>query len=366
MRRATSSYPARSHLTALPGWRVESARPGAVQDCCLVLAAASGLKAPVRLLDALLELPDPPAEVVIADGRPDRELSRVLREWSDLHPAPFALVYAACPPGWTRQRNIGVDIGTLDFIFFLDEGVIPLPGYFSETRRVFDRDRNRCVGAVAGVVIDEMLPAQPASWRLRRYIGLAPRTEPLLYHPSGSHAPRSFLKAYSGLRRIDLVPGCAAAFRREVFAGARFSCFFRECADGADDELSLRIGDRWTLLFCGEALVRRASPLPAAPPSFFLGRHALRNRLFVWKRHTARPAKRHVVQFWVNALLTATAAFASFLTRPWRVGPLGYAAGVVTEMVWGLFRPPSSEEPPPRREYLLDAYPRGAAAVRAD
>ena len=207
----------RTDMTTLSGWRAARSRLGALDDCCLVIATYNRHAEIVRLLDSLITLAGPPAEVVVVDGHPSRELGGILREWSSANPAPFELIYVESPSGLTRQRNVGVDISTREYVFFLDDDAVPLPGYFFETRRAFQGDYERRVGGIAGCVMNEMDRPVARRWQLRFALGLVPRLEPMIYHPSGTHTPRSLLKPFSGVRRIDVMPGCAWTFRREVF-----------------------------------------------------------------------------------------------------------------------------------------------------
>jgi GT2 family glycosyltransferase len=345
----------RTDMTTLSGWRAASSRSGALDDCCLVIPTYSRHVEIVRLLDALIALADVPAEVVVVDGHPSRELGRILREWSAANPAPFELIYVESPPGLTRQRNIGVDISTREYVFLLDDDAVPLPGYFSETRRVFEADHERRVGGIAGCVINEMERPVARRWQLRFALGLVPRLDPMIYHPSGTHTPRSLLKPFSGVRRIDVMPGCAWTFRREVFETERFSTFFQGYSQGEDLEMSLRVGRSWTILCCGDARILHLPGAHGRPVSYTRGRMEMRNRHFVWKRHSPTAAPRHVAAFWLDTFLLVAMDVAWFCVRPWKVQPLGHALGTIREMATCLAGPPRFEEPPACREYRLDA-----------
>jgi len=338
-----------------------------LEDCCLVVPTYDRHDEVVRLLDSVVALADPPAEVVIVDGHASRALGAVLREWREANPAPFELIYVESPPGLTRQRNVGVDMSSRDYVFFLDDDAVPLPGYFSEMRHVFLDDRERSIGAIAGCVINEMEKPLCRRWKLRLALGLVPRLEPMIYHPSGTHVPRSILRPFSGVRRVDVMPGCAWTFRREVFDSEKFSCFFQGYSQGEDLEMSLRVGRRWTIVCCGDARILHLPAPHGRPESYTRGRMEMRNRYFVWKRHTPRPALRHAVGFWADTIFLIAMDFAWFAARPWRVQPLGHAAGTVLEMLHCATRPPAFEEPPARREYVLAAsHERELAARRAE
>jgi GT2 family glycosyltransferase len=358
--RVFPAFVARRHITVLPGWRAGAARRADLRDCSVVVPTVGREAEILRLLDALAALPDTPAEVVIVDAEPAHQLGSQLLSWRARRAAPFVLAYVECGPGLTRQRNVGIDISTRDFVFFLDPDIIPLSGYFAAIRRLFDADRQGCVGGIAGVVMNEMSPQLRRRARLRRAIGLLPRREPLLYDPAGLYTPRNFLNPFSGPRRVDVLPCCAAAWRREVFAANRFSCYFRDESEGEDVELSLRVGRSWTLLCCGDARARRdAGPESAA--DYETGRARVRNRYFVWKRH-ARPATRHVMRFWVTTIAGAAVQLLSFCLRPSRAAALRNASGILAGVLSCLTDPPHFKEPPARREDALEVETRRLVA----
>jgi GT2 family glycosyltransferase len=340
-------------MTTLPGWRVPAAAPGALEDCCLVVPTYDRHDEVLRLLRNLLRIPDPPAEVVVVDGHPSRELGRILRDWTGVNPAPFDLVYVESPPGLTRQRNVGVDISSRDLVFFLDDDAVPLAGYFAEIRRAFAADRNQVVGGIAGCVLNEMDRPVARRWRLRFALRLVPRIPPMIYHPSGTHTPRGLLKPFTGLRPIDVMPGCAWTFRRDVFCLHRFSCFFQGYSQGEDLEMSLRVGKHWRFLCCGDARILHLPAAQGRPVSYTRGRMEMRNRHFIWKRHSPDAAPRHVAAFWLDTALLVAMDLAWFVARPWKLRPIGHAVGTIREMFDCLIRPPKFEEPPARREYVL-------------
>jgi GT2 family glycosyltransferase len=342
-------------MTTLKGWRAAARNGGGFCDCSLIVATCNRHDELLRLLASLREIPDVPGEVVIVDGCPTSDFSDRLRGWTQRHALPFDFIYVESPPGLTRQRNAGVDVSSRDYLFFLDDDAVPLPGYFAEMRRVFARDRDRRTGGLAGCVVNEMDKPLARRWRLRFALGIVPRIEPMIYYPSGTHVPRSLLKPFSGVRRVDVLPGCAWTFRRQVFDAERFSGFFQGYSQGEDLEMSLRVGRRWELLCCGDARIRHLPAERGRPVSFTRGRMEMRNRYFVWKRHTPRPASKHVVSFWLDTALLIGMDVAWFAVRPWRLHPLGHALGTVVEMFRCLARPPQYQEPPARREFRLES-----------
>jgi GT2 family glycosyltransferase len=355
MKRDIKRMTRRTHITALPGWRFTGTGRGTLGDCSLVVATYDRGVELMRLMNSLVSLPDQPGEVVIVDGHPTAAFSAALRYWAENNAVPFDICYVESPPGLTRQRNVGVDISSREYLFFLDDDAIPLNGYFEEMRRVFRDDREKKVGGLAGCVINEMDRPIPRRWRLRFALGLVPRMEPMVYCPSGTHTPRGLLKPFSGVRKIDVMPGCAWTFRREIFETDRFSCFFEGYSQGEDLEMSLRVGRRWVCLCCGDARILHLPGGGGRPASFKRGQMEMRNRYFIWKRHTPRPGFRHAAAFWLDTAFLVAMDVAWFCARPWRLEPLGHACGTLRELGRCLIRPPRFEEPPARREYVLES-----------
>lgn len=345
----------RTHMTKLPGWRSAGTGRGVLGRCSLVIATYNRHAEIFRLLDALLTIRDAPAEVVIVDGHPGRKLGAELAAWAYSCSAPFDCVYVESPPGLTRQRNVGVDVSTRPYVFFLDDDAVPLAGYFHEMARVFESDREQCIGAIAGCVANEMDRPLARRWQLRFALGIVPRIEPMIYYPSGTHVPRSVMKPFSGVRPIEVMPGCAWTFRREVFDTERFSCFFDGYAQGEDLEMSLRVGRRWQLVCCGDARILHLPAVHGRPVSYTRGVMEMRNRYFVWKRHTPRPALRYAIRFWADTALLVAMDLAWFCARPWKAQPLGHALGTLRELWCCLWRASEFQEPPARREYVLAA-----------
>ncbi len=339
-------------LVALPGWRAPCAGGAGVEGCSLVIPTFERPRETLALLAHLAALPDRPVEVVVVDGSPGGDLDVALRQWSATLALPFALVYVRALRGLTRQRNAGIDISSGRYIFFLDDDAVPQPGYFAAVARVFER--NPAVGGVGGAIVNQMDRPLNRRWRLRRVLGLAPPVEPDTWHASGTSVPRALLKPFSGTRPVDLLPGCALAFRREVLQRCRFSEFFDGYAQGEDLEMSLRVGRHWKLLSCGEARVEHRTAPGGRPGSFSKGRMEARNRYFIWKRHAAGAGALDRARFWADLVFLVAMDAGWFCLRPWRGGPLAHGLGVACGAAGCLLTPPRYTEPPARQRYYVD------------
>jgi GT2 family glycosyltransferase len=337
----------------LPGWHIPAKASGAFADCSLILATYKRPDEVISLVKALAQRSDVPAEIVIADGCPEMNLGQRLASWMTGDVAPFDLVYVRCPAGLTRQRNIGIDLSTRQYVFFLDDDALPLDNYFREIRRTFSDDSERKIGAVGGSVINELDRPISGRWKLRLALGIVPKVQPMTYAPCGTSTPKGLLRRFSGVRQVDVLPGCAFAFRREVLEQHRFSSFFDGYSQGEDLEMSLRVARDWTVVCCGDAEVLHHPATAGRPPSFAKGRMEVRNRFFIWKRH--RPATRAIdrLRFWLDIALLIIFDILHWLRRPWRGSHLSHAAGLLRGACQCVFAPPCFPEPPAHKEYSL-------------
>ncbi len=350
----------RHHLV---GWRKTAARPQALPDCALIVPTYRRCQELLRLLNAMTEIAHVPAEFLVIDGSPGDEVNRALQTWAMKQDLLFDLIYLRSPAGLTRQRNVGVELCEKEFIFFLDDDCVPEPDYFTAIRQVFLDDKNGEVGAVRGFIINGIDQPITPLWRLRHALKIVPRGEPGQYHHCGTSGTWNGVKPFSGTRPIDLLAGGAAAYRRTVFSQHRFSEFFGGYAQGEDFEMSLRLRRDWKLLLCGNALVDHREASRGRPPGFARGRMVVRNRYFIWKRHSPKPGLLNGVRFWMDHALTILFYSGCFLVRPWRPYYLTYMIGTAFGLVELLIFPPEYSEPPVRREYTFRLHKLNRALV---
>lgn len=342
------------NLTPLAGWRVHGHPVQAFEDCCLIVATYRRPEDIERQMLALRDLPDVPAEVVIVDGASDRETEKTLLDLTARFSFPFELTYVRSPKGLTRQRNVGIDVSTRQYVFFLDDDALPQAGYFAELRRLFREDTRETIGAIGVCALNELNKALPIRWRLRRKLRLVPLNEPFVYNDAGTSAPSGLLKPFSGVRDVDLFPGYAFAVRRQVFEHIRFSGFFDGYSYGEDVEMSLRIKRHWRVLNCGDArVVHNVSP-GGRPAAFDKGRMEVRNRYFIWRRYTRHASLLNRVRFHGDFLFLTAMDLAWFAIRPWKVHHLSHALGLLAGLASAATRSLDIREPAVQRRYRLE------------
>lgn len=339
----------------LPGWRVAGFQLGALKDCSLIIPTYSRPAEIASLLTRLIshEPDDLPAEVLVIDGSPDERTERELNRWRSKYSPVFTLVYVRTKPGLTLQKNIGIDLSSGQYLYFLDDDTAPELGYFREIRKAFAADQDRRVGAIGGAIVNEMDRPLSFRWRVRLALRLIPRAEPMRYDSCGASLPKSMIKPFAGVRTVDVVPGGASCFRREVFKDKRFSAFFAGYSNGEDVEMSLRTGRSFTLLLCGSAKINHYPAAGGRPPGFTRGRMDVRNRLFIRRRFWPSGKILSSLRFWADVALLITLDLALFCRCPRRTYLLLHATGLLFASFEALFRPPSFEEPIARCRYAL-------------
>lgn len=348
--------------TRLPGWWKDGGSPGSLEDCTLILATYRRPREILALLTVIAGFAEPPGEVVIVDGSPDDESATTVAAWAAARDLPFELRYIRSPAGLTRQRNVGIDASTRDLVFFLDDDCIPEPGYFRAIRDVYRADAEQVVGGVAGALVSEMQRPLSLRWRLRLALRLAPRGECLRYYPTATSVPYSLATPFTGVRRVDMMPGCAMSFRRAALERHRFSMFFYGYANGEDLEMSMRVGREYTILCCGDARARHEPAQGGRPPGYAKGRMEVRNRVFIWLRYSPDPPFGVRVRFWLDVGFALAYDVAAFLARPWRPTHLARACGMARGILDCWIDPPRFVEPTARREYEFALAPLVEAA----
>lgn len=338
---------------SLTGWRKPSGeRAGRLSDSTLIVPTYRRANEIIALMKALSTQEELPAEVVVVDGTPDDSVQDRLREFASTRSLPFDLLYVKSPSGLTRQRNVGIDASRGEYVFFLDDDCIPRPGYFRTIRQVFEDDRDGRIGAVCGTILNEIDRPLSLRWRLRLALGLAPRYgRPGTYYPTATSVPLALAKPFSGVRDVDMLPGCTMAFRRTVLETTRFSAFFYGYAQGEDLEMSMRVRQGWRLVWSGDAHVEHHHAPGGRPNWFEKGRMEIRNRYFIWQRYTPNPSLRCRLQLWADFAYIFCYDFAGFVAHPVQPGHLALAFGVARGCLECLFQPPRHEESRARCEY---------------
>ncbi len=340
----------------LTGWHIKPTRFSStlLQNCTLIVPTYRRPQSIISLLERLIVLDDTPSEVIVVDGSPESDVVDQFLSWVKQKELPFDIKYIRSPSGLTRQRNIGIEASCGDIIYFLDDDCLPETDYFKGIFKVFQQDINGKIGGVAGSIVNEM--GQPLSlrWRLRMWLKLVSKDGvPGKYYANASSVPKSLMNPFIGNISTDILPGGASAFRREVFKEDRFSEFFAGYAQGEDLEMSLRIKIRWQLLWCGDAHVLHLHAPIGRPRPFDKGKMEIRNRYFIWKRHSHSPMFTDQIKFWADLFFIGALDLGRFIARPSQIYLFVHCLGVLSGIFLCVFFPPSYDEPIVKQNYLF-------------
>ena len=192
-------------------------------------------------LDSLLLQTVLPAELVVDAGESVQELLQRALEGSEI-----ALIYRSSQPGTSLQRNLGIDLATGEFLFFLDDDMVLEPEYIERSLEAFDLPMDPPVGGVMGSQIN-VPPDGAAKRAVFRMFGIAhtaPGDDSELYISGGVR----WLAEPSRVVPIPVAATGRVAYRRACLDQERFSEFLPGYTFAEDVELAVRIARRWTIV----------------------------------------------------------------------------------------------------------------------
>lgn len=337
----------------LCGWRKAATGGRCLDSSSLIIPTYKRPGEIVALLDHLLALsPAVPAEIVVVDGSPDEQSAEAVERWAGARELPFTLLLIRSPKGLTLQRNVGIDVSQGEFVFFLDDDCLPQPDYFEAILNVFREDGNRAIGGVGGYILNEAPRPFPLRWRMRFWLGLVPENwECGRYYRTATSIPACRVGPFAGTRRVDILSGCAHAWRRSVFQVFRYSGYFHGYSQGEDMEMSMRVAQRWELRWCGCARVVHNHVPGGRPDGVEKGRMEVRNRYFIWRRYTPKPDFMTRINFWGDMAFLFCWDLVAAVLSPKRRYHLAHAIGVLKGVFSCLLYPPAYQETSARKEF---------------
>lgn len=204
------------------------------------------------VLDCLVSQTYPDIEVLVVDGNESQVLSRAAVEALVSEMRARGPIRMICSNrGLTRQRNAGMRESRGDLVVFLDDDVTFDQKFIAQTVELFKRPDMTQVGGITGY--DELTYGGPLAvrWRIRKFFGAIPSLRPGEIDRLGRAVPVSFVKPFSGFKKVGWLAGFCMIYRRAAVDGLEFD----ECLPtygGEDRDFSLQVGRRWKLLLCGD------------------------------------------------------------------------------------------------------------------
>lgn len=190
---------------------VDAVFPSAVVIC--TIARPLELTAALR---AVAEQEPRPDFAVVVDASATEAVEAVVRSISSESQLP--IVHLRCPSGLALQRNVGLDyaierLPERSIVHFIDDDVVPLPGYFREIQATFASHPDAvCVG---GRDMERRATQIPL---IARLIGTNSKREGAILRTAWN----IHCNAEELILRVDWVSGLSQSFRTDVLGSTRF------------------------------------------------------------------------------------------------------------------------------------------------
>ncbi len=193
-------------------------------------------------LDSLRAQTVRPDELVVVDA--GESVESILQ--AGLEGSGIRLVYTSSEPGTSLQRNVGIDLASGAYIFFLDDDMVLEPDYVERSLEAFSLSMDPPVGGVMGSQIN-IPPDSRFKRRVYHLFGIAhtaPGDDCQLYVGGG-------VRWLADPSRVVPIPAAATgrvAYRAECLVEERFSEFLPGYTFAEDVELAVRIAKHWSIV----------------------------------------------------------------------------------------------------------------------
>ncbi|MDZ4796655.1 MAG: glycosyltransferase family 2 protein [Bryobacteraceae bacterium] len=163
-----------------------------------------------------------------------------------------AVRWMSAPKGLAPARNVGLANATGDVVIFFDDDVAIPDDFISHAMQVLSQPEHADVGGLTGYDTENYGAPINLRWKLRRQLGITPSLEPGDSNHLGRSVTLAFFHPFTGCRNVKWLPGFCQIFRREAIQCMRYD----EKIIVEDRDFSMRVGDNWRLIICGDLRLR--------------------------------------------------------------------------------------------------------------
>lgn len=330
----------------------------------LIICTYMRPKAICVLLDSIVSQVKVPDEIIIIDGSLNDETKKVLAEKNyDLN-IRYHLVEKEFR-GLTRQRNFGVERvdQSMDVVAFLDDDIRLEKNYFNELMQPYMQDET--VVGVGGCTTNEVqwfkheesveCPSksycmdgyrrrESSRYRLRKFLGLVPSTQPGVISSYSHERPVAFLPPSDKWYEVDFMMGGIASFKKSLFDKIGFSHYFEGYGLYEDKDFTLRARKHGKLIVNTKAKLEHLHDPNGRPNKFYYGVMVIRNGWYVWRVATPIPGFEGVLKWYLNAWVLILIRMTNILTGPKRIESLTESAGRIYGLWSLLWKKPKDED----------------------
>lgn len=193
-------------------------------------------------------------------------------------------------PGLTESRNKGVALATHEIIVFLDDDVILENNFLQELLVLFVNDSDKCIGGACARSTNEppMTLGRTIRWLYDTlFLISGPREGAVL--PSGFAVDLDSTPfPHKAVCKVEHLPGCVMAFRREVFQEFLFTPGYHGYALDEDKDFSYRVAQKYTLLYSPFARAAHYPSTSMRPPERNTAKRYLVGRYLFFKQYIHR------------------------------------------------------------------------------
>ena len=261
-----------------------------------------------------------PNEILIIDGSTNNETESILTQ----HPFKNLNYFKvdALHRGLTKQRNFGIEqvSKSSEIVCFLDDDIILDAHYFENLIQTYTEKPDAL--AVGGYISNEVSwekelltkdknhfyydgwqRTEPSRFKIRRFFGLLPDTEPG-FMPTFSHGRSvSFLPPSGKTYRVEQLMGGVSSYRKNVFDKMAFSTYFEGYGLYEDADFSLRLAKTGTLYINTSAQLAHHHDGLGRPNKFKYGKMVIRNGWYVWRVKYPNPSLKAQFKWHATAIL---------------------------------------------------------------
>ena len=272
-----------------------------------------------------------PNEILIIDGSTNEKTKAILKE------NPFKdLKYFKVDEkgrGLTKQRNFGICkiAETSEIICFLDDDIVLEPTYFENLISTYNKYPEAL--AVSGYITNEVtwelsdnknnpskfyydgwMRNEPSRFKMRRFFGLLPDTQPG-FMPTFSHGRSiSFLPPSGKTYEVEQLMGGVSSYKKEVFETFKFSTYFEGYGLYEDADFSLRLAKTGKLYINTNAKLEHHHDGSGRPNKYQYGKMVIRNGWYVWRIKYSNPTLKARIKWHATAILLTKIRFLNVVT----------------------------------------------------
>ena len=263
----------------------------------------------LKLLESVNEQLLYPNEILIIDGSTNTETELILKENKFKHLSYYKV--EETNRGLTKQRNYGINLvsKSSEIICFLDDDIILTPSYFKHLIKTYNTYPKAL--AVGGYIINEVNwikqeigrsrstskfyfdgweRSEPSRFKMRKWFGLLPDTDPG-FMPTFSHGRSiSFLPPSGKIFQVELIMGGVSSYKKEVFQKLSFSNYFKGYGLYEDADFSLRLAKTGSVYVNTNAQLEHHHDDSGRPNKYNYGKMVIRNGWYVWRVKYPKPS----------------------------------------------------------------------------